>query len=432
MPVDPAVAPHSAPATSRHYLPLLQHTNFALNRDFCPWANRWVYWLKRPLWGMLLATGLSLVCGIFLKTEALVITAILVLIVGVGVSFPWMAMRGIDVHLTFDIRRSRAGQPVLVRLRVRNRWPWPVWGLSVVRGFAVQDAMDTAEGVSLARVHGWSTAEYSWPFVPQIRGKYPLTAPEVETGFPFGLYRATRRATVDGYVVVWPKTVMLSGLPDAAETRPSDEQLADRRVGDFGDMLGTRLFRQGDSLRRVHWAQTARQQELIVCEQQAPATTVVRVTLDLDRASHPHCNSAEHYRNDSVEQAVQVAASVCESLHRQHCRVELVLHDQLLVAGESATGYHRMMDCLAQATLADTTPTRNRRRAASDFGIAVTTSAGLRWHGRQLSGQHVICLSDGSTMQQPVPTTGAWISLVESSDVEAVLPRRWRGACHVR
>lgn len=153
MPVDPAVAPHTAPATSRHYLPLLQHTNFALNRDFCPWANRWVYWLKRP-----------------------------------------------------------------------------VWGLSVVRGFAVQDATDTAEGVSLARVHGWSTAEYSWPFVPQIRGKYPLTAPEVETGFPFGLYRATRRATVDGYVVVWPKTVMLSGLPDAAETRPSDEQLADRRL----------------------------------------------------------------------------------------------------------------------------------------------------------------------------------------------------------
>ncbi len=52
MPVDPVVAPHTAPATSRHYLPLLQHTNFALHRDFCPWANRWVYWLKRPLWGI--------------------------------------------------------------------------------------------------------------------------------------------------------------------------------------------------------------------------------------------------------------------------------------------------------------------------------------------------------------------------------------------
>lgn len=282
MSVDPTAGLHEAPATSRCYLPLMQQTNFALNHDFCPWANRWVYWLKRPLWAMLLATGLSLVCGIFLKTEALVIAAILLLIV--GVSFPWLAMRGINVHLTFDIRRSRVGQPALVRLRVRNRWPWPVWGLSVVRDFALRDATDTEEGVSLARVSGWSTAEYSWPFVPQSRGKYPLTAPEFETGFPFGLYRATRNATVDGHVVVWPKTVMLSGLPDAAETRQSDEQLADRRVGDSGDVLGTRLFRHGDSLRRVHWVQTARQQQLVVCEQQAPATTVVRVTLDLNRS----------------------------------------------------------------------------------------------------------------------------------------------------
>ena len=382
---------------------------------------------------MLLATGLSLACGIFLKTEALFITAILMLIAGVGVLLPWLAMQGIEVHLTFDIRRSRVGQPVLVRLRVRNRWPWPVWGLSVVRGFAIRAANDTEEGVSLACVPGWATVEYSWPFVPQIRGMYPLTTPEVETGFPFGLYRAARRATVDGHVVVWPQTMTLSGLPDAAEMRQSDEQLADRRVGDFGDMLGTRSFRQGDSLRRVHWAQTARQQQLIVCERQAPATTAVRVTLDIDSASHPNCDSTNRRCNDTLELAVQVAASVCESLHRQHCRIELVLHDQLLVAGESAAGFHRMMDALAQATLADRTSASNRRRVASaNFGIAVTTPIGLQWRGRQLSGQHTICVSDGSTEQQSLSTTGAWISLEEPKEVGAVLARHWKGACGVR
>ena len=414
-------------------LPLLQKTNSALNHDFCPWANRWFYWLKRPICSLLLATCLSLVCGIFLKTEALFITAILVLITGIGILMPWLAMRGVDVHLTFDIRRSRVGQPVLVRLRVRNRWPWPVWGLSVVRGFALREAADTEEGVSLARVPGWATVEYSWPFVPQIRGMYPLTSPEIETGFPFGLYRAARKATVDGHVVVWPKTVMLAGLPDAAETRQSDEQLADRRVGDFGDMLGTRPFRQGDSLRRVHWAQTARQQQLIVCERQAPATTAVRVTLDVDPGSHPNCDASDRHANDSIELAVQVAASVCESLHRQHCRIELALNDQLLIAGESATGFHRVMDALTQASLAETTSPLNRRRTASaNFGVTVTTPMGLRWRGRQLSGQHTICVSDGSTLQQSLPKTGAWISLEEPHDLEAVLPRRWKGACDVR
>lgn len=377
--------------------------------------------------------GLSLACGVFLKTEALFITAILLLIVGAGVSLPWLATRGLEAHLTFDVRRGRVGQPALVRLRVRNRWPWPLWGLSVVRGFAVREAADTDEGVSLACVPGWATVEYCWPFVPQIRGMYPLTAPEIETGFPFGLYRAARAATVDGHLVVWPKTVTLAGLPDAAELRQSDEQLADRRVGDFGDMLGTRAFRQGDSLRRVHWAQTARQQKLIVCERQAPATTAVRVTLDVDPVSHPNCDSSPHDVNGSLELAVQIAASVCESLHRQHCRVELALNDQVLVAGESAAGYHRLMDALAQATLADKTSTSNRRRAVREnYGITVTTPIGLRSRGRQLSTQHTICVSDGSVLQQSLPTTGAWISLKEPQNVEAHLPRLWRGACNVR
>lgn len=123
----------------------LQRTNAALSHDFCPGANRWVYWLKNPLWSLLLAAGISLLCGVFLKTEALFITAILLLVDCIGVALPWLAMRGVDVHLTFDARRSRVGQPVMVRLRVRNRWPWPIWGLSLVRGFALRDTNDTDE-----------------------------------------------------------------------------------------------------------------------------------------------------------------------------------------------------------------------------------------------------------------------------------------------
>ncbi len=136
MPADITVRNFPDCSPTDRILPLLQQTNKALSHDFCPWANRWVYWLKSPLWSLLLAVALSSLCGIFLKTEALFIAAILLMIAGVGVILPWLAMRGIDVHLKFDVRRSRVGQPVLIRLRIRNRWPWPIWGFSLVRGFA--------------------------------------------------------------------------------------------------------------------------------------------------------------------------------------------------------------------------------------------------------------------------------------------------------
>ena len=419
------------PGRAERLIQWLQRTNAALSHDFCPGANRWVYWLKSPLWSLWLAGGISLLCGVFLKTEALFITAILLLVAGVGVALPWLAMRGVDVHLTFDARRSRVGQPVMVRLRVSNRWPWPIWGLSLVRGFALRDSHDTDEGVSLARVPGWSAVEYSWSFVPRIRGCYPLVTPEIETGFPFGLYRASRNATVDGHVVVWPKTVMLAGLPDAVSTHQSDDQLADRRVGDFGDMLGTRAFRSGDSLRRVHWAQTARQQQMIICERQAPATTSVRVILDVDSASHPDVVPHERDPMNSLELAVEVTASVCESLHRQHCRVELSLNNQLFVSGESAQSFQRLMDSLSQAELTHQKKQFNRRQDSQSFSILITTQQGISTNGCSRSGQHVISVSNDRT-SAATSSPGSWIFPGKLSDAGVELQRQWKGACHVR
>ena len=42
----------------------LQQTNAALNHDFCPGANRWVYWLKNPLLSLLLAAEFLGVVGV--------------------------------------------------------------------------------------------------------------------------------------------------------------------------------------------------------------------------------------------------------------------------------------------------------------------------------------------------------------------------------
>lgn len=432
MSVDSLVLASLMKAPVRRVLPLLERSNSVLNHDFCPSFNRWIYWLKNPFWCLMLAIALSLVCGICLSPSALFLTAILSTVLAVGVLLPWLAMRGIDVHLTFDVRRGRVGQPVLIRLKVRNRWPWPVWGLSLVRGFALRDSADSSEGVSLARVPGWSTVEYSWQFVPQTRGLYPLTAAEVETAFPFGLYRAMKQATVDGSVIVWPDTVLLSGLPDAAEVRYSEDQLGDRRVGEFGDMMGTRLYRQGDSLRRVHWAQTARQQQMIVCERQAPATSTVQVTVDLSFASHAQCDPSQRHQDDSVELAVQVAASVCESLHRQQSRLELLLGDNVYSAGEGMSGFQRMMDALAQASLSDSVGRRSRMVSGDAFGILVTTPLGMRMHGAAFSRKHVITVSDDSALQSTVADVSRWIALASRQEVKEVLPRRWKGACNVR
>ena len=324
----------------------LARLNARLSFDFCPSYNPYVYWLKNPFWLLLLAAAGAALCGAFVNTLAFLLCGILLLLLGIGVLMPLAAVRGIDCSIVFDVQRTRVGSPAVVRLNVRNRWPIPVWGLSLIRGFAHDATQDGDEGVALARVPGWSTIEYSWPFTPGRRGRYPLTTAEVETGFPFGLFYARRVAQVDGHLIVWPQTARLSGIPDFPDAPQIEDSFCDRRVGDSGDMTGTRSFRNGDSLRRVHWSQTARQQTLIVTERQAPATSAVRVSIDLASESHQ-----DESADETLERCVQTVASLCESLHRQHCRVELEINGQLITAGEAAAGYQQVMDALAVADL---------------------------------------------------------------------------------
>ena len=254
--------------------------------------------------------------------------------------------------------------------------------------------------------------EYSWAFEPRQRGVYPNDVAEVETGFPFGLFRAKKQASVDGQLIVWPQTVRLDGMPDAAESDRTEELCSDRRAGEFGDIMGTRPFRNGDSLRRVHWSQTARQQTLIVTERQAPAMTSVRLVVD--HSQTPHASSEE-----TIDLCVTAAASLCESLHRQHARVELALGNELFVVGEGVAGFNRAMDALAIASVASTAVSAPAARSQG-FEIRVTTATGAATHvPRQIVvGQHE-------------NATAAWIELESHASVMTRFPDLWRRVCHV-
>jgi hypothetical protein len=253
----------------RRLVRMLERAHAVLSHDFCPSMNGWVYWMKHPLASIWAAATVALICGIWVNPYALLLLAALAGIAGLGVAWPWIAARGISGRVSFPQPRVRAGERALVRIEIHNRLPWPVWGLSLRRGFV--RGSDAHEGIALARVNGFSTVQLEWSFVPEHRGVYPFQEPRLDTGFPFGLFHATAAVDVVGELIVWPRSVALDALPDAMEIHSREDRLADRRVGDCGDMIGTRPFRPGDSLRRVHWRQTARHGRLIVTERQAPA-----------------------------------------------------------------------------------------------------------------------------------------------------------------
>ncbi len=109
----------------------------ALNHDFCPGVNRYVYWLKQPIGWFVLAAAAAAFIGFSVSPQALFVFAAILVVIVVGVAWPWVGLRGISCELAFDRRRASEGSTVRVLITVVNRWPFPVWGLAVERGFFV-------------------------------------------------------------------------------------------------------------------------------------------------------------------------------------------------------------------------------------------------------------------------------------------------------
>ena len=283
----------------------------AINHDFCPNLNQYVYWIKKPVGWVISCALVSAMIGFFVGPQGFILMWTFCALLGLGCIWPWLGVKGVSARLHFDRSRSKEGESTTAILKVRNRWPIPVFGLSIEGAF-LQDADFDEEKVEvgLRRLAPLSDSEFRWETVPQQRGILPNSEPEIVTGFPFGLYRAARKVKLEKQTVVWPKSTHLAGNLFGNGSRFDVRGSLTDRSGMDGDVIGVRDFRRGDLLRDIHWAQTARCNQLVVRERQSSCQSPALVLVDLTPESHAGIGSQSSY-----EWAIRIAASVCQQLH---------------------------------------------------------------------------------------------------------------------
>jgi uncharacterized protein (DUF58 family) len=420
-----------------------------LNHDFCPWANGYVYWLKQPIGWFVLAAVAALVIGVSVAPHALVILAAISVVIVLGVAWPWIGVRGISCVLSFDRKRASEGSSLLVRIAVINRWPWPLWGLTVERGFFLSRA-DSAEqfpAACLARIPAWSRTTFTWDFEPQRRGRYPTEAPRIASGFPFGIWQGHRQITVENELLVWPSMASLRSVPPIHGRTLAVGGTPNRHVGHEGDMSGLRSFRNGDSLRHVHWAQTAKHDRLIVRERQTTGRRRVQLILDGHKEAHPDCDGT-----NSLEELIRVGASIGRQFHAHNANVDVRLGRQTIVVTPGSQGLNRLLDALAIWLPLDDPEAKSIPGVGADdhsLLVVVTTDRGARrWisqlprnRGAQLvilrfgtqDDAHEVRQIDEQCRQRAHGQWEArpsWLELDGHDDVLARLVRGWERICH--
>jgi len=240
----------------------------------------------------------SLIAGIIwllIHPHGMVILAGLVCVQLLGVLGPWLNLVGCRGRIEAVSDRAMEGDTVSVLMVVENRSWFPSWGTSVEAGGAFASALPYigAKGVLREQLR----------FQAVRRGRYP-TGCRLKNAFPFGLMGRQRELDCRRCFIVWPKTFAVPGLPDSDSGSRQDGWRLSHRVGTGGDFLAVRPYRRGDALRHIHWSQTARHDQLVVCERQAPTRPVVMLFLDVD-PDHHYGEGPDH----SLEWAIRIAAS---------------------------------------------------------------------------------------------------------------------------
>lgn len=338
-----------------------------LTTDFCPWANRFVYWLKEPVGWFALATAMSVMIGMYLAPIGWIIAASLSALIVVGMAWPWIAVRAAAFALQPANNRVQEGDACYLVLDIRNRLPLPLWGLAV-EGFLdcdqVDSELESVPTVALAYVRAWSTCRYRFALHPQLRGRYPTTTTYVACSFPFGIWTARRPLEDVSPITVWPKIYPIFDHLEESGRCMTAVGDGDRRGG-TNDFIGLRDYQLGDAFKHVNWIATARSDRLMVTERGAPQSPAWEVVVD-DRGGRSR---------DEIADQVRVAASVLANLHDQGVLFRVQIGTRRFAVQRGHEGFVRMMDALAEIP-ADGVERRQPSRADVN-GASITLSTNV-------------------------------------------------------
>ncbi|MGI9471900.1 MAG: DUF58 domain-containing protein [Rubripirellula sp.] len=309
----------------------------AVTTDFCPWANRFIYWLKEPIGWFVLAIVASMIVGMYANPVGWTIAGALTCIILIGIIWPLIAVWTSSCELHPEVDAVHEDKSCRMIFSMRNRLPLPLWGLAV-EGYLDSEGDESLPVIALSHVPPICIAEYAITVRPALRGHYPIQTPKVACSFPFGIWTARRELRSVKSLTVWPRVYDIAGV--CLLTGKRTTELGDgHRGGRSGDFVGVRGFRRGDSPRHINWAQSARTETLIVTERGGPQC--IEIDLNVD----PMLGKGQSRTSLAIR--MRVAASILCSLHGSHAPTRVSIGEKAIRQAVGCLGRRQLMDALA-------------------------------------------------------------------------------------
>lgn len=169
--------------------------------------------------------------------------------------------------------------PVTVVLEFTQTGLRPAFMLAGVDDCPFAPAADRRQPFFIPALFRRRPARLEYQTVCDRRGLFTCAPIPLKSGGPFGLFRASGRVDATAEMLVFPQYHPLKRLR-LLENRGFTDRHAPR-IGLSSEVIGTREYRPGDSLRQIHWRSTARAGKLVVKEFADQDHLTMTVVLDL-------------------------------------------------------------------------------------------------------------------------------------------------------
>jgi uncharacterized protein (DUF58 family) len=268
------------------------------------------------------------------QTVIVVLVGLVFAAIGTARLWSYFSLQSVQFERVLSQNRVFPDEAVELKLKVINRKLLPLpWvevhdevPASFARSLALSPGTKPAFG-SLTRSASllwYSAVSWKFPLLCDRRGYFALGPLSVVSGDIFGFFPQTHTATEVEHLIVYPRLYPVGqiGVPSLY---PLGETRSNRRIfEDPSRTIGIRDYCPGDSLRRIHWKASARQQELQVKIFEPTTTVHVAIFLAVDTFCHGGA-----YNEPELEVGISVAASLANYLVDKHSLTGLLANTKM-------------------------------------------------------------------------------------------------------
>lgn len=277
-------------------------------------------------WVTLLFSALCLVAvaGILRAPHLYYMAAILLTLPGVSYLLGWFALRGLEFEREMP-QMAWEGEEGRLNYIVRNPSRIARFFLSVQETLpAWVELVD--EDAPLFNVAAEDVAAVTQNVRFLRRGVFAADGFDVTAMDPLGVFAFTRHIPSEGELVVYPMPQALRSTALTGTERYGWQEFTSRLLrGSSVDPDGVRPYVPGDSMRRIHWRQTARTGKLNVIEFEEALASNLVIALDVEEES-----DGDEEVDTAFEYVVRMAASLAQEAANQGASVRLMLPVQMV------------------------------------------------------------------------------------------------------